>query len=126
ASTLCSSVGLDSSGNGACGFNAPSAGSYQIEIAYSGDGRFDPGSGAFTFATAQASVAIGLSGLVSTVPGRSLTLTSSVSSASPMGTPTGTVTFVEHNLSTNGRTTQCGSVPIDPSGNSSCAYTTPP
>src|SRR5207248_1425144 len=76
--------------------------------------------------TQQATVTITLSGLLSTVPGRNLTITSNVSSASPLGTPTGAVDFGLRNLSTNVLTGLCGNINVDPSGNSSCFFTTPP
>ena len=106
-------------------FVTPSAGNYQIEVAYSGDGTYDAAGGTFPFSTVQAVVTINLSGLISTVPGRGLLVTSNVSSASPMGTPTGGVFFVLHDLGSNGRSTLCGTNAVDGSGNTSCGFVTP-
>src|SRR5207248_2870009 len=124
--TVCSGTAIDGSGNSLCSYTTPPNGSYEIEVGYSGDATYSSATGVFPFTTQQATVSITLSGLASTVPGRTLSLVSNVSSASPLGTPTGSVTFVEHNLSTNGRSTPCAGTAIDGSGNSLCSYTTPP
>src|SRR5439155_219275 len=122
----CGNLYVDASGNSSCYFTTPPAGSYQVEVNYSGDSANAPRMQAFPFTTQQATVTITLAGLPSTTrPVTTMTVTSNVSSASPLGTPTGAVDFGVRDLSSNVRTGWCGNINVDASGNSSCFFATP-
>ena len=115
-----------SAGSSSCYFTTPPNGNYQVDVVYSGDGTYAATTATFPFTTQQVTVSIALAGLPSnTRPVTTLTVTSNISSASPLGTPTGSVDIIVRNPSTNANLGGCGNLYVDASGNSSCYLATP-
>ena len=96
--TVCSKVGLDSSGQATCQATYTSVGSHVIAAAYGGNANFKPStSPTLTQKVNRAATTTSVSSSANpSVLGQNVTLTATVAVMSPgSGTPTGTVTFAD-------------------------------
>ncbi|MBC8024335.1 MAG: fibronectin type III domain-containing protein, partial [Burkholderiales bacterium] len=92
-SGLCGSITLDGAGNAPCTFTTPVAGSWRIEVYYSGDLIYATANNTFGFSTQQATPVFSLTGAPSGtyLPGTSITMSVAFTHAGP--DPTGGVEF---------------------------------
>jgi hypothetical protein len=122
ATTLCTTLALDGSGNGSCSATNAPVGTDTVTATYSGDANFATSSGTTTETVSSAprpttTTATATPG--SSSPNQSVTYSVNVAPTTGSGVPTGTVTF------TTGATFLC-TTGLDGSGNGSCSANNAP
>jgi hypothetical protein len=122
----CGNAPINSGGDIACSFAAPSNGSYNLSVEYGGDATYDFTITQFPFTTQQATPTISLSGLpASTVPSATINVLAHLDSTSPVGRPSGNVQFVIRNLDTGGFAPACARSPVNSNADIACSFSAP-